>query len=180
MKKRILIAASIITLSISSIALALNKTDYRQQEDCFLCSRKEHPEKSLYNSGIGIINLNDFSLSTLRICNEESDMRTSGSSHTTNTSGENGSIISIDSNLSRRIADVTITFRDGSKPNGKEMARFLCAECCKQLLEENTFDVAFMNYQTKEILPIEKNMIARYVDDYAIYKLDTGDKDSNW
>ena len=49
---------------------------------------------------------------TLRICDEEANM--SGSSHTVNTSGELGSVVSIDSNIDRRIADVEISLREGS------------------------------------------------------------------
>lgn len=176
MKKRIWIVISVIViLSIGSVAMALNRTEYRQQEDCFLCIRRKGQSKSLYNDGVGILNLNDFSISTLRICNEEPNMSMSGSSHTTNANGENGSIISIDSNLSRRIADVTITLREESKPNPKDMARFLCADCCKQIEQENKYDVAFFDYQTKEIFPVKESTIEFYIGDYAIHKLNSGD-----
>lgn len=116
MRKSICVIAAILTITgIGSAALALNRTDYRPQEECSLCEKAENSILTLYSkvNGVGLINFNDFTISTLRICNEEADMSISGSSHTTNISGENGSIISIDSNSSRRIADVTISLRDG-------------------------------------------------------------------
>lgn len=174
MKKSICMLVTILTvIGIGSAALALNRTDYRPQEECSLCGKTENSILTLYNkvNGVGILNFNDFTISTLRICNEEPNLSMSGSSHTTNISGENGSIISIDSNSSRRIADITISLRDRSKPRPKDMARFLCADCCKQIEQENIYDVAFIDYKTKEIFPIKENTIEFYIGDYAIHRL---------
>lgn len=178
MRKSICVIATILAITgIGSAALALNRTDYRPQEECSLCEKAESSILTLYSkvNGVGLINFNDFTISTLRICNEEADMSMSGSSHTTNISGENGSVISIDSNIDRRIADVTISTRNGSKPHPKDMARFLCADCCKQIEQENIYDVAFIDYQTREIFPIKENTIEFYIGDYAIHKLYTED-----
>lgn len=176
MKKSICMLITILTvIGIGSVALALNRTDYRPQEECFLCGKAENSILTLYSkvNGVGLINFNDFTISTLRICNEEPNLSMSGSFHTTNISGENGSVISIDSNIDRRIADVTIFTRNGSKPHPKDMARFLCADCCKQIEQENTYDVAFIDYKTREIFPIKANTIEFYIGDYAIHKLNT-------
>lgn len=178
MKKCIwLILCIFIATGISSAALALNRIDYRQQEECSLCGNESDSILALYSdtNGVGLLNFNNFTVNALRICNEEPDMPMSGSSHTTNTSGENGSIISIDSNLNRRIAEVTISFREKSKPNLKKMAQFLCSDCCKRIKQENEYDVAFIDYQTKKIFPIKENMIEFYIGDYAIHKLNAGD-----
>ena len=178
MKKSICMLVTILTvIGIGSAALALNRTDYRPQEECSLCGKTENSILTLYNkvNGVGILNFNDFTISTLRICNEEPNLSMSGSSHTTNASGEDGSIISIDSNIDRRIADVTISTRDGSSPHPKEMARFLCADCCKQIEQENTYDVAFIDYKTKEVFPIKENTIEFYIGDYAIHRLNAED-----
>lgn len=179
MKKSICAIAIILVITgIGSAALALNRTDYRPQEECSLCGKAENSILTLYSkvNGVGLLNFNDFTISTLRICNEEPDMSMSGSSHTMNVSGENGSIISIDSNLNRRIADVTISLRDGSRPDQKEMARFLCSNCCKRIEQENKYDVAFLDYQTNEIVPIEENLIEFYINDYAIHRLNSEDE----
>lgn len=176
MRKSICVIATILAITgIGSVALALNRTDYRPLEECSLCGKAENSILTLYSkiNGVGILNFNDFTISTLRICNEEPNLSMSGSSHTTNISGENGSIVSIDSNSSRRIADITISLRDGSKPHPKDMARFLCANCCKQIEQENTYDVAFIDYKTKEIFPIKENTIEFYIGDYVIHKLNT-------
>lgn len=136
MKKCIwLILCIFIATGISSAALALNRFDYRQQEECSLCGNESGSILALYSdtNGVGLLNFNNFTVNTLRICNEEPDMPMSGSSHTTNTSGKNGSIISIDSNLNRRIAKVTISLREESKPNLKKMAQFLCYDYCKRI-----------------------------------------------
>ena len=117
MKKSICMIATILTvIGIGSAALALNRTDYRPLEECSLCRKAENSILTLYSkvNGVGILNFNDFTISTLRICNKEPNLSMSGSSHITNASGEDGSIISIDSNIDRRIADVTISTRDGS------------------------------------------------------------------
>ena len=174
MRKSIWVIATILAItSIGSAALALNRTDYRPQEECSLCGKAENSILTLNRkvTGVGLLNFNDFTVSTLRICNEEPNMSMSGSSHTMNTRGENGSIISIDSNLNRRIADVTISLKDGNKPHLKDMAHFLCADCCKQIEQKNTYDVAFIDYKTKEIFPIKENTIEFYIGNYAIYKL---------
>lgn len=162
---------------IGSAALALNRPDYPPQEECFLCGNTKNSILNLYNNvnGVGILNFNNFTVSTLRLCNEEHVISISGSSHTTNVSGKGGSIVSIDSNSSRRIADVTISIRDGSRPHLKEMARFLCADCCKQIKQENTYDVAFIDYQTKELFPIKENIVEFYINDYAIHRLNIAD-----
>lgn len=160
-------------VGIGSAAMALDRTDYRQQEDCYLCGKQESPTTSLYSneSGVGLLNFNDFTISTLRICKEEPNM--SGFSITINTSGEDGSSVTINSNLNRRIADVKISLREGSKPNQKEMSQFLCAGCCKHIEQENKYDVAFMDCQMREIFPIEENVIEFYIGDYAIHRLNT-------
>lgn len=170
-----MIVTLFVVIGIGSAALALNKTDYRPQGKCFLCGKAKNSILSPYNkvNGIGILNFNDFTVSTLQICNEESDMSMSGSSHTMNLSGENSSSISIASNSSRRIADVTIFLRDGSRPRPKEMARFLCADCCKQIEQENKYDIAFIEYQTRELFPIKENTIEFYIGDYAVHRLNT-------
>ncbi len=172
-----MIATILVAISIGSATLALNKADYRPQEECSLCGKAENSILTLYNkvNGVGILNFNDFTISTLRICNEEPNLSMSGSSHTTNASGEDGSIISIASNIDRRIADVTISTRDGSRPHPKEMARFLCADCCQQIEQENKYDAAFIDYQTKEIFPIKENTIEFYIVDYAIHRLNAED-----
>lgn len=164
-----------VVVGIGSAAMALNGTDYRQQEDCSLCGKQESSITSLYSNvnGVGLLNFNDFTINTLRICKEEPNM--SGSSRTMNVSGEDGSIISIDSNLKRRIANIEIFLRGGSKPNQKEMSKFLCTDCCKRIEQENKYDVAFMDYQTREIFPIEENVIEFYIGNYAIHRLNTGD-----
>lgn len=170
MRKRLLTLLSVFAVTgVGSVALALNKVDYRQQEDCFLCSGKSI--LSLYKdvNGIGVLNFNNFTVCTLRICDEEANM--SGSSHTVNTSGELGSVVSIDSNIDRRIADVEISLREGSKPVRKEMAEFLCIDCCKQIEENNQYDVGFIDYQTWEIHPVKENTIEFYMGDYAIHKI---------
>lgn len=129
MKKSLWMIVTIFAIfGIGSAALALNRPDYPPQEECSLCGNTKNSILNLYNNvnGVGILNFNNFTVSTLRLCNDEHVISISGSSHTTNVSGEGGSIVSIDSNSSRRIADVTISIRDGSRPHLKEMARFLC------------------------------------------------------
>lgn len=178
MRKHIWIIATIFAvIGVGSAALALNRTDYRPQDECSLCEKTENSILTLYSkiNGVGLLNFNDFTVNTLRICNEEPDMPMSGSSHTTNVSGENGSIISIDSNSSRRIADVTISLRGGSRPHLKEMARFLCADCCKKIEQENKYDTAFIDYQSRKIFPIKENTIEFFIGDYAIHRLNAKD-----
>ena len=133
--------------------------------ECSPCGNTKNSILNLYNNvnGVGILNFNNFTVSTLRLCNDEHVISISGSSHTTNVSGEGGSIVSIDSNSSRRIADVTISIRDRNRPHLKEMARFLCADCCKHIKQENTYDVAFIDYQTKELFPIKENKVEFFI-----------------
>lgn len=170
MKRRVFVLLSVFALvGVGSVTMAINKVDYRTQKDCSLCGGKTI--LSLYKdvNGVGMLNFNDFTVNTLRICNEEANM--SGSSSTVNSSGELGSVVSIDSNIDRRIAHVEISLREGSKPNRREMAEFLCIDCCKRIEEENKYDVGFIDYQTREVCPVKENSIEFYMGDYAIHKI---------
>lgn len=170
MKKRTFILITVFAMAgVGSVTMAVNQVDYRSQEECSLCSDKSI--LSLYKdiNGIGVLNFNNFTVSTLRICNEEANM--SGSSRTVNTGGESGSIVSIDSNTDRRIADVDISLREGSRPDCEEMAGFLCMDCCRRIEQDNQYDVGFIDYQTWEIHPLQENSIEFYMGDYAVHKL---------
>lgn len=147
-----LVLSAVALLGISSVVMALGSDDYIQKERCHLCGRLEDANISTDSSenGIGILNFNDFSINTLRIC-DEAPNRSSGYASNINTYGETGSTILINSNLDRRIAEVTIATRKGSRPSQKKMQGFLCADCCKKIRQENVFDVAFINCLTKEI-----------------------------
>ena len=70
MKKSICMIATILTITgIGSAALALNRTDYRPQEECSLCGKAENSILTLYIkvNGVVILNFNDFTISTLII-----------------------------------------------------------------------------------------------------------------
>lgn len=156
----------------SSIVMVLGKSDYRRKEFCLLCSKAEDTDNI---NGVGILYFNDFCLNTLRICEKGSN--TSGCSISIDTYGESGSSILVNSNLDRRIAEVTLSFGKESQPLQSKMERFLCADCCKEIERENMYDVAFIDCQTKEIFPIEENIVEFYIGDYAIHRLNDSDDD---
>lgn len=167
-----LVLSAAALLGISSIVMAMASDGCIQKGRCRLCSDLRNASVSTDNSstGIGILNFNNFSINTLRIC-DESPNRSSGYDSNINTYGETGSTVLINSNLDRRIAEITIAIRKGSKPSQKKMQGFLCADCCKKIRQENVFDIAFINCLTKEIFPIDKNTIEFYIGDYAIHRL---------
>lgn len=176
MRKGIALILSISALlGISSIVMVLGRNDHRQKGYCHLCSKPDDANTSIDSNadGIGILDFNDFCINTLRICEKNSDL--SGYASNIDTCGKTGSTILINSNLDRRIAEVTISIRKGSRPLQKKMARFLCADCCKKIEQENMYDVAFIDCRTKEIFPIKKNVVEFYIGDYAIHRLNDGD-----
>lgn len=164
------------TIVINTIA----PINYKEQKDCFLCGDSDETILSLYDDirGIGVLGFNNFNLSTLRICNEDPDLLyTSGQQSTINANGENGSVIQIDSFVERRYAEVMISFRENSKPDLKRMARFLCENCANDIVENNKYDVGFIDYQTREIIPIKNEGRRFYVGSYVIYKVYANDEE---
>jgi hypothetical protein len=55
MKKSICMIATILTITgIGSAALALNRTDYRPQEECSLCGKAENSILTLYPESVNL------------------------------------------------------------------------------------------------------------------------------
>lgn len=172
-KGTILILSIIILLSFSTMVMALSCGENYKKSNCRLCGISDDTSISMDSApdGVGILNFNDFSINTLRICKQEPD--TSGYASNMDSSSGAGSTVWIDSNLDRRIAEVTIYFRKGSHPSYEKMSRFLCDDCCEKIKRENLYDVAFIDCRTREIYPIEKNTVEFYIGDYAIHRLNS-------
>ncbi len=74
---------------------ALEKTiRYQKQEDCFMCGNEDRSLFSLYNEGIGVLNLNNLEIYTL--LPEEGS---TGSNSSINSNGENKTTVEIDKKL---------------------------------------------------------------------------------
>lgn len=171
-KGTVLILSIIILLSFSTMVMALSCGGSCKKSGCRLCGI---PDTSISidstSNGIGIVNFNDFSINTLRICEQEPDA--SGYASNMDSPRGSGSSIRINSNLDRRIAEVTISIRKGSRPSYEKMSRFLCNDCCEKIKRENLYDVAFIDCWTREIYPIEKDTVEFYIGDYAIHRLNS-------
>ena len=159
------------TLLVGCISASQGKTaekiiKYQKQEDCFLCSDEDRSLFSLYDEGIGVLNLNRLEIYPLL-----SDDDGSGSGSTINTNGE------IDRNNTRRITDVTFRLKVDSKPDAAEMGEIMCEDCVNSILENNTYDMSFVDLSTREIIPLEDNMVQFFVGDYAVHKVSGTDEE---
>ena len=140
---------------------------YQKKEECFMCGNEDRSLFSLYNEGIGILNLNRLEIYPL--LSEDDD---SGSSSTINTNGENKTIVEIDRNNTRKITDVTFRLKKDSRPDAAEMSSVMCEE-----LENNTYDMSFVDLSTREIIPLVDNMVEFFVGDYAVHKVSGGNEE---
>lgn len=174
-KGTILILSIIILLSFSTMVMALSCGGSCKKSGCRLCGISDDTSISMdsTSNGVGIVNFNDFSINTLRICDQETDA--SGYAINIDSSRGSESSIQIDSNLDRRIAEVTISIQKGSRPFYEKMSRFLCDDCCKIIKRENLYDVAFIDCRTRKIYPIEDDTVEFYIGDYAIHRLNSDD-----
>ena len=146
---------------------ALEKTiRYQKQEDCFMCGNEDRSLFSLYNEGIGVLNLNNLEIYTL--LPEEGS---TGSNSSINSNGENKTIVEIDRNNTRKITDVTFRLKKDSRPDAAEMSSVMCEECANSILENNTYDMSFIDLATKEIIPLEDDRVQFFVGDYAVHKV---------
>ena len=146
---------------------ALEKTiRYQKQEDCFMCGNEDRSLFSLYNEGIGVLNLNNLEIYTL--LPEEGS---TGSNSSINSNGENKTTVEIDKNNTRKITDVTFRLKKDSRPDAAEMGEIMCEDCVNSILENNIYDMSFVDLSTREIIPLVDNMVEFFVGDYAINKI---------
>lgn len=159
------------TLLVGCISVSQGKAvekiiEYQKQEDCFLCSDEDRSLFSLYNEGIGVLNLNNLEIYTL--LPEEGS---TGSNSSINSNGENKTTVEIDKNNARSITDVTFRLNKGSKADAAEMGEIMCEDCVNSILKNNTYDMSFVDLSTREIIPLVDNMVEFFVGDYAIHKI---------
>lgn len=159
------------TLLVGCISVSQGKAvekiiEYQKQEDCFLCSDEDRSLFSLYDEGIGVLNLNRLEIYPL--ISEDDD---SGSGSTINTNGENKTVVEIDRNNTRRITEVTFRLKKDSKLEAAEMGEIMCEDCVNSILENNIYDMSFVDLSTREIIPLEDDRVQFFVGDYAIHKI---------
>ena len=159
------------TLLVGCISVSQGKAvekiiEYQKQEDCFLCSDEDRSLFSLYDEGIGVLNLNRIEIYPL--ISEDDD---SGSGSTINTNGENKTVVEIDRNNTRKITDVTFRLKKDSRPDAADRGEIMCEDCVNSILENNIYDMSFVDLSTREIIPLEDNMVQFFVGDYAVHKI---------
>lgn len=182
---RVLTATAVLAVGICGTIVVTNAVTpikYVEQKDCFLCGDTDETILALYDdvNGLGMLSFNNFNVATLRICNEDPGIEMNGHQSTINSNGEDGSIIQIDSFVERRFAEVSVSFRENSKPDIERMSQFLCEDCTKSIAENNKYDVGFIDFQTREITPIEDNVRQFYIGDYVVYGLDANEEESDY
>lgn len=157
-------------ISVSNERATENSIRYQKKEECFLCGNEDRSLFSLYKEGIGVLNLNNLEIYTL-LPGEE------GSGSTINSNGENKTTVEIDRNNTRRITDVTFRLQKGSQADAEEMGEIMCEDCVTSILKDNTYDMSFVDLSTREIIPLEDNMVQFFVGDYAVHKVSGGNEE---
>lgn len=137
-----------------------------------MCGNEDRSLFSLYNEGIGVLNLNNLEIYTL--LPEEGS---TGSNSSINSNGENKTTVEIDKNNTRKITDVTFRLKKDSRPDAAEMSSVMCEECANSILENNTYDMSFIDLSTREIIPLVDNMVEFFVGDYAVHKVSGGNEE---
>ena len=62
-----------------------------------------------------------------------------------------------------------ISLRENSRPDEKRMSEVMCKSCAESILQNNKYDVAFIDYRTREVIPIDETMHVYCRGDYVIY-----------
>lgn len=152
-----------------------------QKEDCYVCG--SNPESTLTpywgEHNIGLINLNTFeccrfeinrydeALNIIEKQQRYNILRTSGLSNS------DGSIISYTLDSDRGYMSGTITLNENSFLELEKLQSYLCSQCLtgimnKYLHDEKHWDIAVVDFLTKEIHPLYNNVSGFLRNDYKV------------
>lgn len=136
-----------------------------QKEICSLCNDNI---LDIYQEadGLGIIHLSEWAVIDLEIgLNSTNEQRYTKVS--TNIIGK--STFRMITTPARRLCEIEVGLNMINQINTDKMAEFLCKECIGKILDDNIYEFALINFQTKEIKPLEDRVKSFFVDDYHIY-----------
>ncbi|WP_314723443.1 hypothetical protein [Enterocloster bolteae] len=148
-------------------------------EDCCLCGEGKGTLLPFYwgQDNVGIISLNTFTLLSVET-NRYSDQgkrieepAQHSESHMLN-SGDGGYTAFISENPDRGYASGSLYFGNDEVLDLEKSAAFLCTQCLNRILDESWDDdpygVGIVNFNTREIRLLEKNVTAFIFDDFYI------------
>lgn len=180
MKKRSRYKACVLILALMSCIVfcstASGAIKYREKDSCFWCGDSDRNILNAYEDGIGVIRLNQWSVSSFPLLLEECH----SGNNTTSGGGKGESSVSMSGGYDRQIAEARIYLAENPKPKLQDMATFLCKGCAKNVQEQNEYDVAIIDFESREIIPFVKNRTLFFIKDYAIHmEWDLESKSSN-
>jgi|GEM_PF-2205159 len=139
-----------------------------QKESCRLCSDLKDDILNIYQEtdGIGIIHLSAWEVIDLEIDANitEEQGYTKVSMNTIEGSGTYNMITT----PARRLCEIEIGLNRINQVSIDKMADFLCADCMREIVQENIYEFAFIDFQTKEVIPIKDRVKSFFINDYYI------------
>jgi len=138
-----------------------------QKGNCRLCNHSKDDVFSMYQKtdGIGIIHLSEWAVIDLEIDSNITDEKRY-TQVSTNTIGM--STFKMITTPARRLCEVEVGLNRINQVNVDKMAGFLCEDCIGEILQENIYEFALINFQTKEIIPLNNIVNSFFVGDYYI------------
>jgi len=162
----------------------LSKQSYSSptsKEDCYICGSNSQSTLSPYwgEHNIGLINLNTFECCRFEINRYDDDLNVIEKQQRYTSifvSGlieSDGSTISYGLNSNRGYMSGTITLNENSFIELEKAESYLCSECLTEIMnshlrEEEQWDIAVIDFITKEVEPLNKSVSAFSRNDYYV------------
>lgn len=151
------------------------------KEDCYICGSNSQSTLAAYwgEHNIGLLNLNTFECCRFEINRYDDDLniiekqQRYTSTRLTGLAESGGSTISCSVNSNRGYMSGTITLNENSFLEPEKVESYLCSECLTEIMkgylhEENQWDIAVVDFSTKEIHPLNESITAFFRNDYYV------------
>lgn len=150
------------------------------KEDCYVCG--QNPDSPIYQAAgeenIGLVNLNSFESTKIDINRYKDGERLMKNIRFSTTMGwgssqEKGYQFQYNMNCNRGYMDGKISLTEKNVLDVDKLAEYLCSDCLSETINSFTYDqehwnLALVNYQTRELRPLEKSLLGFFMGDYKI------------
>jgi len=150
------------------------------KEDCYICGSNTKSTLAEYwgEHNIGLINLNTLECCRFEINRYDDDLNVIekqqryASTRLTGLSESGGSTISCSLNSNRGYMSGTITLNENSFLEPEKVESYLCSECLMEIMkgyfDEEHWDIAVVDFFTKEVRPLNESVTAFFRNDYYV------------
>jgi len=140
-----------------------------EQKNCSLCGDEpviNYPDVYLGNNSIGLINLNSWEVYDLELDIGEEYSEDCTSIQIVNI-GNHSTTIQLIKPSAYNMCQINLSNLESARV--EDMNKMLCESCIREIVEEADYDLAFIDFTTKELKPIQKNVVGTTISDYYIH-----------